>query len=442
MKSKIRFIKPDGSPAAEMPVAVVRFNSADPKETAWESAPKVSQGHTDAGGRWTFENKTLQGSAIVGLMAMSIKNEGTIIFRSLPTALSSVPLSMAISLEIDPTGSGGDEGGNESNGFFPKSQYAGYLTRRQAVDGQLREQTYRAISGVIRRRMEGRKKGKLLAHRYLGQRPKLRRQIGTFIPWDGESTLRLTEIRDRGLNRLNQNTKKRRGVVVREGFDLVTDPGKKQALNSEELRNALDELRVTRKKAPYEHYLYKCTSRHRLDMLKSGNKREAQVNSANNASHSSDERPDHEDVTRNLANTLPTGPADATAYYHVNTLQVAWEDTWTGVFDKNLEQDISKLYEELVEEMSFDGADEALQQMLNEKEELVEAIAAIEELVGAATSEMVAPTEIAGWLPEVSANWSKLSPIEREEILFLFRVDSMVRAFYANRFSWDPPPST
>ena len=110
--------------------------------------------------------------------------------------------------------------------------------------------------------------------------------------------------------------------------------------------------------------------------------------------------------------------------------------------DKKFEDQVVDLYASLTEEMSYDGAADALARELREKEDLDDIVHTLEQLAQAISVELVAPTEIVGWLPEVAANWSQLSALEQDEIMFLHRVNTLVKSAYENRFTAAPPSSS
>jgi len=133
-------------------------------------------------------------------------------------------------------------------------------------------------------------------------------------------------------------------------------------------------------------------------------------------------RADASMVQQGLAVTIAQGPADTTALYDFDTLLIAWEDTWTAVFDRMTSEQISELYAQLAKVAPADVsavADEA-----DDLEGLLEAVgAAVNELGGLAAQEV--PPEIAAWLPEAVERWNSLSASQQQYIQFLFRVDTV-----------------
>jgi hypothetical protein len=152
-------------------------------------------------------------------------------------------------------------------------------------------------------------------------------------------------------------------------------------------------------------------------------------------------RPDPAAVQAGLATGLPPGPADTTAYYDFQQMQIAWQDVWTSALDQRTVSSVAALYEQIVDtvdpevlDLDSIGEDEAV--------ELGDLLGSIAEAVSVAagTPGLDAPPEILAWLPESADVWRQLSLDQQEWLRFLEWVDNDLHPF-VDSFPFDLPDS-
>lgn len=137
-------------------------------------------------------------------------------------------------------------------------------------------------------------------------------------------------------------------------------------------------------------------------------------------------RPDMTDINAHVETTIAPGPADTTAYYDFHTLRVAWEDTWTSVYDDYTEKEVAKVYDEIVQKV---GPDVAKVLENTEYVELLEFLDDLKQTVADSTevSLSAAPAELVAWLPGVKKAWHYLADNERNYLMCLFQVAELDR---------------
>ena len=448
MQKTMLLLMPNGKVASDTPVAVFRLSSLLAGPDEWKTAVKVDSGSTNAQGKWVYNDGNLPPNAIVALVVYS-KKEDVVVFRSDPVLLRVIPDPFTFQIPKDPS-LPADEVDDTQVDDRPgaKSRYATYLRRRQFADWNFRAQTHRAIANNVGESLRIRNESRKFIREVLHRKPRIGRTESNFVPIGEDSTEKENNARQLGIDRLARQSDQQRGVVVRRAMPLIKDLSRKQEIDAAELSKLLARLRDTRKQAPFEHLLQQSRNQAELAALGCGQQPDSAIADLDHPSEpaSTDSpiggRPTVDDVSRNLEQNIPSGPADATAYYHVKALQVAWSNIWTGVVDRQLEEKVIELYAALTEEMSYVGAAEALAKELQEKEELEEIVDTLEQLAEAISVELVAPTEIIGWLPEVANQWSTLSALEQDEIMFLYRAHTIVEGAYKNRYQPVSPPES
>lgn len=145
-------------------------------------------------------------------------------------------------------------------------------------------------------------------------------------------------------------------------------------------------------------------------------------------------RPDVDAIAESLSAELPTGPADTTALYDFHRVQIAWQDTWTAAVDGMTTEQITDLYESIVETVDFKAANVDM----TEIEELDEFLRLVSDSITVATSTpgLGAPPELVAWVPGLRDVWDGLSADEQEWLRYLHWVDGIAEA---NEDLLDPP---
>ncbi len=431
-----------GKPLAGWNVGLLALKSKPQSTQDWLDSTEISSGKTGEDGSWVFLIEDKDPHLLYSLAAYST-DRAKRLGATEPVALKDMPEKIVLALEVEDHHGENTNGGGDSS----VSGYARYLEEYGGYDLKAQKQTAKRLRDTVLRRTELRKAGRDVSRGVLGQRPVNGRPHGNFIPYGavddgaGEGPNAQDQAVSDGLERLSKTAGQRRGITVRAGFGLLEGETDKQKLDPIAVRNALSLVRSMRKSDPYAHSLKACEHRHRLADAGCGDKKQV-AETRQNISVEQDaaqNRPTTADVDASLRRSIPSGPADATAYYHYRNVQVAWGDVWTGVFDAEFEAEIADLYAKLTEQLSYEGADEDLLQALGEAHELDDMIETFEDISDALDSALVVPSEVAGWLPEVAQNWASLSAAERDEILFLSRVDTLVQAAYQNRYTATPP---
>lgn len=133
------------------------------------------------------------------------------------------------------------------------------------------------------------------------------------------------------------------------------------------------------------------------------------------------DRPGTDDIAESVKKSVSAGPADTTAYYDFHTLNIAWEDVWTSVYDDNTEKEISKVYDEIVQIVGDEVADDI------ENTEYTELTEFLDDL-SEATSDAergpgrTAPVELSAWISDISKAWPYLTEEDQSYLSFLHQI--------------------
>lgn len=135
-------------------------------------------------------------------------------------------------------------------------------------------------------------------------------------------------------------------------------------------------------------------------------------------------QPNSDDIAQSVQQSISAGPADTTAYYDFHTLTIAWEDTWSSVYDDYTEREVAKVYDDIVEVVG----DEVATELENtEYEELMEFLDDLNTTVSDSENSpgRKAPPDLVAWIPEIDKAWSYLSADNQTYLKFLKEVSGL-----------------
>ena len=276
----------------------------------------------------------------------------------------------------------------------------------------------------------------------------------SLISKGGEPDLVLTDARNDGLKRLQDQKNSRRGIIVRKNDkfskkelkDFIKEFGDKP----QKIREFLMEANVTESRRT-DDLLSECyKNKHLKDFEASisenaeggGGSTVTAVNSMSIDELSSVEdrvdkivsevqqnsllkRPDINDVNQSLKdNQLSNGPADTTAYYDYKSLQVAWSDVWDSVFDVEASETIASLYEEVFATVAEEDAEADLSE-INSLDKFLSYISMVEEAHSEPLFYM--PPAISNWLPLANSYIGHISQKNLVYLEFLLEIDVIAK---------------
>ncbi|MCG8431384.1 MAG: hypothetical protein MJA29_09460, partial [Candidatus Omnitrophica bacterium] len=137
-----------------------------------------------------------------------------------------------------------------------------------------------------------------------------------------------------------------------------------------------------------------------------------------------DSRPGMDDIASAVQQSIAAGPADTTAYYDFHTLAIAWEDTWTSVYDDYTERQVAKVYDEIVQLVGEDFAGEFENTEYTEMTEFLEDLSDVLEDVQNAPGRRT-PTDLVAWISEIEPAWPYLSTEDQSYLRFLLNMKNL-----------------
>lgn len=150
-------------------------------------------------------------------------------------------------------------------------------------------------------------------------------------------------------------------------------------------------------------------------------------------------RPTTSDLIDSLKVDVPSGPADADAFYDYHSIQVAWSDTWTAIVDTKLKARMLELYDTIVQIVDPEVVDAdlseitELQDMLETLTETVEAASAA---IGGPIS--VPPEHLQGWVPQIAAVWDYLTETEQDYVSLQYRIHEFLGTVDVKAYAGKP----
>lgn len=139
-------------------------------------------------------------------------------------------------------------------------------------------------------------------------------------------------------------------------------------------------------------------------------------------------RADADTVRAALERPLASGPADQTAYYDFDTLHIAWQDSWSAALSDLTVNEVTELYEKVVQLVDYTPPEPRENAEVNELEALLADLAGVVTSIGA---ELVCPAYLADWLGDdtISEVWSAFSVADQEVIVRLKALDDYARDY-------------
>lgn len=133
-------------------------------------------------------------------------------------------------------------------------------------------------------------------------------------------------------------------------------------------------------------------------------------------------RPSLDDLSAAVQKTVPAGPADTTAFYDFHTLQIAWQDTWSAVFDDATATELGQLYDQVVRVVGPQVASDV--EGSAELGDLNAFLADVSSVMRDAedSTSYRAPSALAGWKQGIREAWFVLSADDRDFLRLYFRI--------------------
>ncbi|GIH03819.1 hypothetical protein Rhe02_18860 [Rhizocola hellebori] len=325
----------------------------------------------------------------------------------------------------------------------PRVSLADAVAERISRERQIAKAVREASRSEIARRLKMKAEGAAVARRVLGRKPIRGRanNNGMFVPRGVDPGEALERSRAEGLRRLKSLHDNRRGMVVPAAELGLGGAGSAvPARIADALFRAA--IRKMRTGSAVDVALRRCEAKAKAasenaptgtgagapvtaivgDVVEPSTQQRVAAILDSDYLDGAVDRPTRQVIRDNLQRAVPSGPADADAFYDYPTLQVAWSDVWTAVVDGITDQKIRELYAEIVEVVD----PEAIPADLSEIDELHDLLDALSESVAAASSTLAAPSELAAWEPTVGENWASLSFADQEYIRFLNVADGFI----------------
>jgi hypothetical protein len=339
-----------------------------------------------------------------------------------------------------------------------------------------RQALFEATTAEIGRRVDRRRRGSDLARRLLGRRRAGDLDSGTYVPPGASAADRLDPVRRHGVERLAQlPSHGMRMHLAADEFDRLFPPGTDGPVSVPPwlVDQVIDIVGNGTGGSRWVDLLEQCRAERAATAFdppstdaQTGRTRDAHLGAQDQGSDAGDQpgsidvgallavlfasdasadlphRPDTAAVQAALASGLPPGPADTTAYYDFQQIQIAWQDVWTSALDQRAVSAVAALYEQVVDtvdpavlDLDAIGADESAE-LRDLLDSITEAVS-----VAAGTPGLDPPPEVLAWLPDSADVWRHLSLDQQEWLRFLEWVDSDLYPFVKS-FPFDLADST
>ncbi len=145
--------------------------------------------------------------------------------------------------------------------------------------------------------------------------------------------------------------------------------------------------------------------------------------------HPVGKRPDPSTICSDVEGTLCGGPADEPSYHDFHSVQVAWQDVWTAIIDERSRDELTKVYESIVEVVEWSNVSEYLGEAADLEEFLRRLGDTVDVAAVAAGAGGTLPKELVDWttnasdgrtpLTDLEEKWPGLSSAHQEYLLFL-----------------------
>ena len=439
------FAKPDNSALKGAAVSMFRKGN---------SSKPLFRGKTDNAGRIAIELDGLkdQDELVVTVTDPKTREE---LYRSKPTRVKDIPGSSHIVIGKRTTDDEDDDDKTVPDlpAPLPQKNLAESVAERITTERKVSEALRKVTRPELTRRLSNRADGAALGKKLLGRRP-LGKLGGShvFVPRDEDPGPVLEQNRLDGLARIEGAHENRRGLTIREGALGIDNPQPGAVIPAGVAGQLVDfALNSTVAGSAVETILRRCAARMRTateihlpdestevdrpDRGDSGTEhgngpvydptpaeRVSAILDADSTANGASPRPTADTVRENLRSDIPSGPADADAYYDFHALQVAWSDAWTAMVDGVTDGKIKELYESIVEVV--DPTD--ISPDFSEIDELHTMLDTLADSVSVMSSTLTAPSELAAWEPSIAEVWSNLSVYDQDYLRFLYAADGFV----------------
>ncbi|MEM8812350.1 MAG: hypothetical protein AAGF59_06995 [Pseudomonadota bacterium] len=385
----------------------------------------------------------------------------SLLHRTHPQVIDAIPANWEIAISLLPasalesrTGKGPGKKPQEDEDDVmarPVRSPAALARSRVEAARALRVGLRDAMREEVRIRKENRRKGRALGRRFLGQKPIDGRKNSVFVPEGADPSAVAGELREKALSRWTGYRDRLRGISVYEEDvkKLGLQAGKKVPAH------ILDGLIVngfTPRPAGSQvaAILRNCAATHMAEAVEEADDDEVppplpDVPSLpqtvadrsvperiaailDGVTDGENTRPAIAEIAWNLKQSLPSGPADTESFFDFHSLQIAWEDTWTGLVDDEMTDRIKDLYDTIVDVV--DPSD--IEADLSEIDELHDLLDSLQDSVQAASVTFAgtldsAPAWLSGWNEVLAEIWTYLSDTEQEYVRIQWEIEEFLR---------------
>ncbi len=461
MKVTFQIRYEDQQPAAGVLIRLVAPVRAGTATDVLSQGQVIAEGQTSANGQWQYENDEVRGTQRLALLVLDA-DSGEVLHQTRPTIARRIPDRVELTIartpaEIPapspdgPDWPGGDVTPQPQPAGTPRRSYTDILAERLAQEERVRRAEGEVVGNRVHHGFTRRRAGREFAEKFLGQKPLGKKRVPHFIPTQHDPSERLDRVIREGVERIGQAAiNGQSGITVRPGSvaNMLPEPG--GTVSPDRFDQLLPLImpgnQAKAKASPLELCQMRKQAEAEIEEMASEDGSEVESDpdpdqpdppalaSASDASQIdaliekmnepavTGARPTVTEVASSLGTEVPSGPADATSYYDFHNLQIAWEDTWTGLVDSGMVSQVKELYDSLVSTMPDEVNLEALTEELGEVAELHELLDTLQDAAAAMGSSILTDSQLSAWIPEIADKWHDLTPYERDKLGFLYDV--------------------
>lgn len=434
---------------------IIRLVNPEGSESVTDSAV-IAEGRTSESGRWVFERDTVAGTQRLALIILEPDSEEVLYFTP-PTLARNIPNRVRVEIGGQPSVSEPEPWPGEEDPRpkpqppgSPRRSYTEILGDRLNREEQIRQAEADLLGRRIQNSFRRRREGRNFANQFLGKKPLGKKPVPHFVPADRDISGRLEDLIRSGAGRITESIRsKQRGITVRPGTiaDLLPQEGGTFPANrvdallaslmpGNQARATASPLQICRARQWMKSKISEFVANReaeapanedagQLVIAEAATDTDAEIEKVMavlSRAQTIAQRPTVTEVAEGLNTNLPSGPADATSFYDFHSLQIAWEDTWTGLVDANMVRRVQELYDSLVQTMPDGTNMDALREELREIGDLHELLDTLEDAASAMSANILSDSQLSAWIPEISEKWHNLTPLERDKLGFLYDV--------------------
>lgn len=468
----------DQQNGAALYVRVLQF----PKNSnAVDRAKIVAEGKTRANGMWLFNTEELAQDGRFGIVILDPEAD-VVLHRTRTVQLKNFPDRLSLTVSRTPPSEGEDfpdtperpdrpqtpdtpdrpappdrpslpQGGDNNfpqerpedlpdTSGPPRGRYADLLRGRLDDAARIKQDEDEITGERTRQGYDVRREGREFADRFVGKRPLDGKVVEHYLPADSSLESRENDVMSEAAERFGGRTG--RGIIVRPGD--IADGLRGDTIPENLLPQLMNTIMPGNRAEARQDPISICRAMKAAAAAKramenqdadggapappidedegdiSGHPIDAIVARLMGTTAITTRRPGLPDVAAGLNVDIPLGPADVTSYYDYHNLQIAWADTWTGMVDGDLTEEVKELYNSLTETYPGWTNENALQKQLGELDDLHELLDTLSDVAGAMNSNITVDSTLAGWLPEIGEKWGDITPYDREKLSFLYEV--------------------